>query len=43
MAHYFPTYDAYYKSYGLTKADDGTYLHILNRLANGDRYGISNS
>jgi len=22
---------------------DGKYFHILNRLANGDRYGISNS
>lgn len=22
---------------------DGTYFHILNRLSNGDRYGISNS
>ena len=24
MAHCFPTYDAYYRGYGLTKADDGT-------------------
>ncbi len=26
-----------------TSVRDGSYFHILNRLTNGDRYGISNS
>ena len=40
MAHLFPTYDAYYKGYGLTKCSDGTFtaLHDTPELYDEQDY-----